>query len=286
MKLGFRTLGMPAWPGERFAAVAAELGYDGVELAGSRRLPTPEGYELPLELTEEEIRRLRSAFDSAGVEFPTLLCYNVPVHVDGRADWTRYEEDVAFHARLAVRLGVRRIRLTVDTPPELDRWEAALDRAWHAIATGLEAGPQLGAIVQNHPGIASAGQLLATAERYGDPRIGVVYSPDHAFTMQEDVLGLVDRFAPWIHEVSFADRRIVREGLADFDGRYYTVRYESCVVGEGDVPLPALVERLAAVGFDDYICLKWEKSPRYGQHLPDGEAVLPGYVRYMRSLLS
>ena len=114
----------------------------------------------------------------------------------------------------------------------------------------------MNAVVENHPGRASAAQLLATAEKMQDQRIGVEFSPDHVVVMQENVLDLVERYAPHIHHICFADRKVVQEDLASFDGRYYYVRYESCAIGDGIVPGREMLAKLAHLGFDDYVSLE------------------------------
>lgn len=286
MKLSFWTLGMPEWDAVQFARAAAADGYDGVDLRcekrdGSRHI----GFEVGLDATDEEIGRIRSGFVEAGVAISSLLCYNPPVHSNGVADWGRFEEELVRHAELAVRLGTPTIRVAVsDTPSETSGWAGFLDRLWQRVGVVLDGAPGLKAVAENHPGNASGKDLLAAAERAGDPRFGVEYSPDHAFVMQEDVVGLVDRFAPWIHQLCLGDRKIVEEDLAAFDGRYYTVRYESCRIGDGVVPIAAVLHRLGAAGFDGYVTLKWERAPHFGQHLPAGEIVLPEFPPYIRSL--
>lgn len=287
MKLGYWTVGMPDWTAQELAETALLHGFDGVEVNSSRRLASPEGFELPLDPTDGEVAALRDAFASRGVELLTLLAANYPIHVDHRADWARFEDDFALHARLASRIGARRVRVGVsglDEPPDPADWDATVDTAWAAIGRVLDANPGLQAVVENHPKSADARRLFAAAERHDDRRIGLMYSPEHAMVMQEDFLGLIDDYAPWIFEICLADRRVIPEGLADWDGRVYTIRYEACVIGEGNLPIDQVIRRLAAAGFDDYVSLKWEKSPRYNQHLPSGETVMEDYVRLLTAI--
>ena len=115
-------------------------------------------------------------------------------------------------------------------------WEEYRDSIWRAVGRILDTAPGLNAVVENHPDRANAEQLLATAERMQAPRIGVEFSPDHVVVMQENLLDLVDRYTPYIHQICFADRKLVQENLARFDGRYYYVQYESCWIGDGVVP--------------------------------------------------
>jgi sugar phosphate isomerase/epimerase len=123
--------------------------------------------------------------------------------------------------------------------------------------------------------------LLAMADRAADPRLGVEFSPEHALVMQENILDLIDRYTPHIHNVCYADRRVVQDDLARFDGHYYYVRYEPCWNGDGIVPTASMLDGLARGGFDDYITLKYERSATYGRHLPPAPLALehfPGFI--------
>ena len=99
--------------------------------------------------------------------------------------------------------------------------------------------------------------------------------------MQEDLLHLLDRFTP-VHHICWADRKLVQDDLAKFDGRYYYLRYESRWIGDGNVPTEKRLSKLAQHGFDDFVSLKWEKSARFGHHLPPFEAALAHFPTFMR----
>src|SRR6185369_10702505 len=59
MKLGYWTLGMPAWTSDELADVAVRYGFDGIEINSSRRLAAPEGFELPLEPSDAEVAQVK-----------------------------------------------------------------------------------------------------------------------------------------------------------------------------------------------------------------------------------
>ena len=100
--------------------------------------------------------------------------------------------------------------------------------------------------------------------------------------MQEDLFGLIDRYAPFIHKICYADRKLVQDDLGRFDGRYYYIRYESCSIGDGEVPGAEMLDRLSRQGFEGFVSLKWEKSARFGHHLPSSESALEHFAGYMR----
>jgi sugar phosphate isomerase/epimerase len=276
----------PEWPALEFPRQARAYGYHGVDLrctALVNGVPA-DGGQLTLQTPEAEVAALVDAFAQAGVEIASLLCYNKGGHGGTLTDWDAFAEDVAAHARFAARLGTKVIRVTVGKTAPGVTWEQHLRALWPAVQRGLDAAPGVGAVFENHVGSGSATQLLRLSEEFGDERLGVELSPDHCIVMQEDVLGLVARYARHVHQVCFADRKPVEEGLGAFDGHYYTVRYEDAVPGEGLVPAERMFSLLKEKGFKGYVSLKWEKSANYGHHLPWGDVMLPRFASYMRAL--
>jgi len=286
MKLSFWTLGMPAWSNAEFARKAADLGYDGIDLRCTRPeggRPTDLG-NLSVETPDSELAAIKATYESAGIEISTLLCYNRGGHGgEGPPDWDEVVEDFAAHARVAGKLGCPRVRFTVGRPADGSTWEAYLADLAKAAIAAVSGEPGLTAIFENHVGSASARQLFEMADKAADPRVGVMFSPDHCIVMQEDTVGLAERYAPYIQQVCFSDRRAVAEDQGRFDGRYYYVRYEACMNGEGLVPAAKLFDALAERGYEGYVALKWEKSARFGHHLPGGEVALPQFIEFMKA---
>jgi sugar phosphate isomerase/epimerase len=286
MKLGFWTLGMPSWNSREIVEQAAKYGYSGVDLRCTR----PDngrpagGGNLCIESPDEDVRSTREAFEGSGVEITSLLCYLPRERSAGAMDWSWYRDDVAAHASLAGRVAAPLMRLGVGAPAEGVSWNRHLESLWEATQAGLEKEPGVGVVFENHTGRPYAEELLAMAEGVGDQRIGVELSPDHCLVMQEDAVEVIERHSRWIHQVCFADRCVAEEGLGDFDGRYYHVRYESCVVGEGLVPAAPIFAELKRLHYDGYVTLKWERPVESGGKVTTGEAVLPIFAKFMRDL--
>lgn len=286
MKLGFWTLYDVDWTNEEIARKAAALGYQGVDLRITAPGRSPGiGENLTLQASREDIERTRRAFAQANVEISSLNCYNASPTTTDAAALDTFEQQILAHAQLAQKLGTPRVRFQLTAVPASGiSWDTYLDSIWGAVGRVLDAAPGINAVVENHPDRANAEQLLATAERMKDPRIGVEFSPDHVVVMQENLLDLIERYTPYIHQICYADRKLVQEDLARFDGQYYYIRYESCWIGDGAVPGRDMLSKLSRLGFDDYVSLKWEKSARFGHHLPSSESALEHFPRYMRQL--
>jgi len=281
MKLSFWTLGMPSWPNTEVATRASSLGYDGVDL----RCTSNNG-NLSVNSSDEELQIIRRVFAEVGVELSCLLGYNRGGHDGEKVDWDVVEAELIDLAGVAGKLGCSQMRVQVTRPAQswTWNWNDYLDKLGAASLAAVKRTPGLTAVFENHVGSASALQLLQMVEAKGDDRLGVVFSPDHCVVMQEDSVELADRYAAAISQVCLADRRAVEENLGAFDGRYYYVRYETCLMGEGLVPTSKILDTLARKGYDGYVALKWEKSDSFGQHLPDGGTALRHYIDYMRGL--
>jgi sugar phosphate isomerase/epimerase len=293
MKLGAWMFGMPDWSAEEIASRTSALGYEGVSLRVSRR----DGLQvlaedLRVDSTDAQIETIRTTFADAGVEIRSFL-NSIPSPLSGTAEaWERFESELLLAAELAGRAGVPAIMFQAVGPPPGGSWDAYLSEIWRVTARVLDSVPGVGAMIENHMSQASAKDLLATAQREGDPRIGVEFSPDHSIVAQENVLEIVDNYTPWIQAVCFADRRVVddvelRGGARhpldrSFDGRYYYVTFEACWFGDGLVPAREMFTRLERNGFDGYVSLKWEKSAIFGHHLPPGEEALEAFPAFMQ----
>jgi sugar phosphate isomerase/epimerase len=293
MKIGFWTTGMPDWSNAEFAKRASELGYDGIVL---RRANLGEH---GVNAVDQELDEIKRTYESAGIEIECLISSNSKGTYPGcgsdEIDWDQVEGELVHDVRAANKLGCPTVMVPVQRPVKGVRWDWTeyLDNLARASLAALKEAPDVSAIYENHVDSASARQLLEMVERTGDQRLGVMFSPDHCVVMQENAVELADRYASGIRQVCLADRKVVEEDLGNFDGRYYYVRYECCVVGEGIVPSAAILTTLKRHGYDGYVTLKWEKHigwagahlpEGFGHHLPDGEVVLPSFVEYVRSL--
>jgi len=286
MKLSFWTLGMPPeWSNEDFAANAAKYGYDGIDLRCTR--PDEDGKPSDLGnlcILSPDVEEIGALFRGKGIEISSMLCYNSGGHGKDGGSWDEFQEEIAKHAVVGQRLGTPRIRVTIPKMPDGQVMEEYLEKIGRNVAKALDSTPGMKAIFENHVGAASALQLLQMCETVGDPRLGVFFSPDHSIVMQEDSVELCDLYSQYMHQVCFADRKLMLDDLGKFDGQFYYLRYESVGNGEGNVPAQKIFDKLKQKGWDGYVSLKWEKSARFGHHLPSGDTELPHFIEFMKSV--
>ena len=59
--------------------------------------------------------------------------------------------------------------------------------------------------------------------------------------------------------------------------------FKLCHVGDGDIPIAAIVKKLIEDGFDGYFSLEWEK--KWHPELPDCDTEFPFYHDFMENCL-
>jgi hypothetical protein len=95
-----------------------------------------------------------------------LNCYNASPAAGDAAAYATFEKELVGHAQLAQKVGTPRIRFQITAgPPAGVSWDDYLVEMWRAVGRALYAVPGINAVVENHPGRASAEQLLASAEK-------------------------------------------------------------------------------------------------------------------------
>ncbi len=286
MKLCFWMLGEPEWTIEEIAEHAKAWGYHGVDL----RVARADGRggraaDLELRAADAELERVRTAFERTGVAISSLLCQPTDPEVADAGSWTVFEDQIARHAELARAVGAQRLMISPEQAfPPAAYWDAYLDRVWRSVARGIERVPEVTSVViQNHIGRANAGEVLASAQRAGDARFGVELSVDHVLVMQEDTFALIDRYAPHIHKICFADRQVVRDKeFGRFDGHFFHVRFELATYGTGIVQAQRLFSELDANGFDGYVGYKCEPASLPGQRMSASADLMAGFPDFVR----
>ena len=264
MKTSFWTLGTPGWSNEEIVAIAAKLGYDGVDLRCAA-----DG-NVSLDSDAGELAQLTQLFEGAGLGIASLLCYNGRGNEDG-VDWRAVESDLMAHIDLARGLGVTALRVQAGRPARHTKWDVYLAELATVLRSLLKAGEGIELLVQNHPGSVTAQHCERLAELVSHERFGIGFSPDHCVDMDEDPIEAAAALAPFIRQVYLADRVRLPDG-----------RLRPCLPGDGIAATREVLQALTARGFDGWVSFKWEK-PTYPD-LPDAREALPRFMGFMSSL--
>ena len=264
--LSFTTMGTPDLDHVGAIRLALDLGFQGVDIRCADHLG-----EVRPDAREGELHGVARDFRAAGLRIPSVLCYHrVTSALD---DWPgAYAEHVAAHLRIGAQLGADAIRVFGVHPADGDTSAALAAGTAEALADALAREPDVGIVIQNHLGAGTALDVAEVVRRVDDPRLGLVFSPDHCFLHEPDAVEAVARHVlPFTREVYVADARRDGEG-----GNRWVFP------GEGDVPLRATIAQLDAGGFAGFYAFKWEKI--WHADLPDARVAMPRFRAFMGSL--
>ncbi|MBR6290567.1 MAG: sugar phosphate isomerase/epimerase, partial [Clostridia bacterium] len=104
-----------------------------------------------------------------------------------------------------------------------------------------------------------------------EPAFGILWDVQHSDkTCRDDWESFYTLIKPYVRHIHFKDH------LRDSDPPFKLVS-----VGEGDIPLKAIVDRLLADGYDGYFSLEWEK--KWHPDLADPEIEFPHFAELMKS---
>lgn len=100
------------------------------------------------------------------------------------------------------------------------------------------------------------------------PAFGIIWDVEHSDkTVGDNFLPFYALIKPFIHHIH------IKDYLRD---EHYTLK----LLGEGDIPLPAIVRQLQVDGYDGYYSFEWEKA--WHKELPEPEIAFPHFVNYMK----
>jgi sugar phosphate isomerase/epimerase len=261
MKIAFSTLGCPNWGVDEILDAARASGYHGVELRfyrGSLDLPKALG-ELPGGPTE-----FRRRFDEAGV---AICCLDTSVVLSSPEINMEEAEQMM---GLALALGSPFLRVFGGDPAEGESREACLARAArHLSQLGRRASERgLRVLLETHDAFSSGEQVAELLEAAGEEGTGALWDLQHPVRMGEpaaETARLIGRRTQHAH---------VKDGKESGG---------LTLLGEGEVPIPALVAELHKLKYEGYLSLEWEKA--WHPEIPEPEVAFPHAARYLRGLL-
>lgn len=271
MKLGFSTLGSPAWTVEQVIDGARRYGFDGVELRmirGQVELRT-----LP-EFAPDRIDATRKQFSDVGIE---VLCVDTSLRLGWLAGARRAEQLDEAQAMFDLARGLSAPYVRVfageldDRAPTPDDLPLFREQLATFASLGQQAGVKV--LLETHDTF-STGRSIANLLASGDTDVpaGVLWDVLHSYRHQETFEETLDAVGDHIDLVHIKDA-----------GTFSPDEFDLKLIGEGIVPVPDAVHLLQARGYEGYLSLEWEKG--WHPELEEPEVALPHYVRVMREIL-
>ena len=274
MKLGFTTLGCPAWSYATIVDKAREYGFDGFEIRGV--MGEMDLLKVPELQPGRRAEALRMAAD-AGLEIMMLMT-GCKFSSAAAAERQANIDEAKANMDLASAMGIDKIRLYGGRiSPEVDR-DAACGWVAESLRTVAEYGATVGvaAAVETHDHFVDTFLVRDLVARVEHPFVKVLWDVHHPWRLfGQTPAQCWENVGPHVVDTHFKDSYVT---ASEQDG------YRYCLLGEGDVPVPATLQVLHAGGYDGYLTLEWEKA--WKDYLPDPAVGFPQYVQQMRRYLA
>lgn len=266
MRFAFSTLGCPDWRWEEIITIAADLGYDGVELRGIGSeiyLPHVKAFDAG------HLPAIRSRLQHMKLEIP---CLATGAFLFDAAKKEEAQKEVIDYLSLAQGLGVPYIRVLGDANPEPGRVDEALvEENLSALLPGAaEKGVTI--LLETNGVYAESAKMARLMEKIAHPQLGVLWDVHHPFRyFREPVKETYNNLKPWLRHIHVKDSKVLDD------------RVQYRMFGYGDVPVPEVIHDLAQAGYQGYIVLEWVK--RWNIDMEEPGIVFSHFLNAVKNLL-
>jgi sugar phosphate isomerase/epimerase len=257
--IAFSTLGCPTWDMPRVLSAVTEYGYDAVELRGF-------GETLDLPLAEPFLPGRRAETKRRFADAGAAICCVSSSGIAAKGN----NDHVRAHTELARDLGCPIVRVfggALDS--DVPRAEA-LARAAANLRRFGDAARDCGVsiVLETHDSFSTGrtvAELIAAADH---PAVRSLWDLHHPFREGEPIDDTYAFLGPTLAHLHIKDSRS--------GGQY-------CLLGEGDIPIFPMLDRVLDGGYTGAISLEWEK--RWHPEIADPEVAFPQYARVLRAYL-
>jgi fatty-acyl-CoA synthase len=270
MKLSFTTLGCPDWTLRQIVENAAEMGYDGVDFRGLEA-------EIDISKTVEfttDLGKTKALFADHGVAI-SGIAIGARYAVVNAAEKAKHFDETRHNMELAAKLDTHILRVYGGKVPEghtVDSIMPVLVENLRQIGDEAEQ-YDVTLALETHDDWTDSSVFARLMAEVDHPRVRVLWDLHHPYrTNGEPPEVTYENLAPYTVSTHLKD------SVPNPDGSHTYV-----LLGEGDVPLKAMIDMLVAGGYDGYAILEWEK--RWHRELAEPEIVFPQYVSKMREWL-
>lgn len=263
MKLAFSTLGCPDFDWPDIYSMAKDFGFSGIELRGLGdsifSVKAKPFLEDSLPETVEVLRKNR-------LEIPCLSTGCALKFVENREENRR---EILEYIDLAHKLGAFYIRILGDLKPEPDGPvddEAVLSQLKELVPYAEEKGITL--LVETNGVYADTSRLCALLDQIDSDYIGALWDIHHPYRFAgESPEQTVQNLGTYIKYTHIKDS-VMENGKVCYR-----------LMGEGDLPMDAIVRALKSINYNGYVSLEWVK--KYAPDLSDAGIVFPHFAHFM-----
>lgn len=263
MKISFSTLACPDFSWTDIYTMAKDLGFGGIEIRGL-------GEDIfavnARPFTDERLPKTLEKLQSLGLEIP---CLAAGCALKYKEDFDKNISEIVQYIVLAKKLGTPYIRVLGDRYPQP---EGEVDDAFVVDALKLlgviAQGFNVCLLVETNGVYSDTKRLRELLDKVDMPSVAALWDMHHPYRYAgESPRETVQNLGGLIKYVHVKDSVMV-------DGR---PQYR--MMGEGDLPIPQMLDALVDIGYDGYISLEWVK--RWAQELSDAGVVFPQFANYM-----
>ncbi len=257
MKIAFSTLGSPNYSWKEVFTMARDLGMDGIEIRGL-------GNDLFNNTPREQIMHDLKAHKLS------IPCLSSGCSLsDGEDDETHIEALTAY-IQTAAMLGAPYVRVLGDASaaPMAEVDDAVVLRQLTRLASiAEEAGVTL--LMETNGVYADTARLAALLEETQSDAVGALWDLHHPYRFfGESAEKTVQNLGAFIKHVHVKDS-VMQDGQIVYR-----------MLGEGDLPLEAMMLALRSINFEGYVTLEWVK--RWMPDLTDAGVVFPHFAHFMQ----
>lgn len=267
--LAFSTLGCPKWSFAQMVKVAAENGYQGIEIRGIEgQLDLPQCPEFSTAARIAESRRLVKSNKLRIID----LGSSAQMHHADASKRQKNLDDARRFIDLAQALNCPFVRVFPDDLPKDQDEQKTLD----LIAQGLlelgnhAKGSGVTVLLESHGKVVSMEFLSQVMRNAEHPQVGLIWDIYNMWSVTKEAPTQVyKRLKKYIRHIHVKDAKLQ-------DGKSQYV-----LLGEGDAPLSEALNVLRKDRFAGYYSFEWEKM--WHPEIAEPEVAIPHYARKIKS---
>ncbi|MDR3174073.1 MAG: sugar phosphate isomerase/epimerase [Treponema sp.] len=268
MKLSFTTLGCPDWSFDRILEEAQKMGYSGIEIRGLEgKMLAEEIVQFFPENREATLAALK-AHNLEMVGFGSSVRFDAVEKFDNMvAEGKRAIDACQF-------MSIPAVRIFGDQFPRGESEADVIARVAKGAGILAEYGEDKGVTVllETHGDFNTLERVKGVFDQVKSENLRLLWDVAHTdFTYGDNFAEFYRPMKDLIVHTHFKDH--VRGNPGD------EKTYKLCRMGEGQIPIKAIVRQLLAGGYKGYFSLEWEK--KWHPELPGAEIAYPDFVRLM-----